>query len=158
MDVNFFVWLDVTLRTWRPCHQSLFEILDPSLFETSNKISGLGFIVTMIWFLSSSSWLGLGSWCWVLVFSWVSMWSFEISSPFYQPFKISHLKHKPFELGFNLNFWNVIPSLLTTQNLPQTLNKYLQTSVPNIYKHVLSLLPWYMCLKQISFVFSNSTI
>jgi hypothetical protein len=44
------------------------------------------------------------------------------------------------KLGFDLNFWNVIPILLTTQNLPQTLNKYPQTPIPNLYKHVLSLL------------------
>jgi hypothetical protein len=115
MDVKFLVWLDVTLRTWRPCHQSLFEILNPSLFETSNNISRLGFIASMILFLSSSSWLGLGSWCCVWVLSRVSMWSFEIPSPFYQPFKISHLKHKPFHVvhglwvGFQLKFLKCHP-------------------------------------------------
>ncbi len=95
MDVKFLVWLDVILKTWRPCHQSLFEILGPSLFETSNKISRIRFIAITIWFIFSSSWLGLNSWCCVCILSQVSMWSFEIPSPFYQPLEISHFKHKP---------------------------------------------------------------
>jgi hypothetical protein len=31
----------------------------------------------------------------VCILSQVSMWSFEIPSPFYQPLEISHFKHKP---------------------------------------------------------------
>ncbi len=82
----------------------------------------------------------------------------------FHPHSINHLKsptsntnlfmlYMGFELGFNLNFWNVIPSILNTQTMPQTLNKYPQTLIPNLYKHVLNLLLWYMCPKQISFVF-----
>jgi len=34
-----------------------------------------------------------------------------------------------YKSSFDLKFWNVIPNLSTTQNLPQTLNKYPQTPI-----------------------------